>query len=95
MPTVRKSGRAKHICDRAGRDGRRYQNTSRSRFVLAALLAAWAYFSETAAELPGGLALEAKMKATVGLTRASGPAAKVADTTRASSTQWCRHFQQA
>ena len=27
---------------------------------------------------------------TFGLTRASVPAAKVADTTRASSTQWCR-----
>lgn len=32
----------------------------------------------------------AEMKAKIELTRASGPAAKVAGTTRASSTQWCK-----
>jgi hypothetical protein len=46
--------------------------------------AAWVYLSGTAAGTLSGATLEAKIRATIGLTRA---AAKVADTTRASSTQ--------
>ena len=95
MPTVRKLERAKHNCNRVGRSGGRCLNTSRSLFVLVVSFAAWGYFSETAAERPSGAILEAGTLATMELTRASVPAAKVADTTRASSTQWCRHFQQA
>jgi hypothetical protein len=95
MPTVRKLERAKHYCNEVGRSGRRHPNTSRSWFVLVAAFATWAYFSGTVAECPGGAVLEAGTHATIVLTRGSVPAAMVADTTRASSTQWCRHFQQA
>jgi hypothetical protein len=71
--------------------------SSGSLFVLVVSFAAWAYFSETAAERPSGAILEAGTQATIELTRASVPAAKVADTTRlrpglrhpSSSTQWC------
>ncbi len=95
MPTVRKLERAKHNCNRVGRSRGRCFNTFRSCFVLVVGFAAWAYLSETAAVRPGGTILEADTRATIELTRASVPAAKVADTTCASSTQWCRHFQQA
>jgi hypothetical protein len=95
MPKVHKSGRAKHICDGVPRGGERFLNTSCSLFVLLAAFAAWAYIGETAAEYHLRVTLEAGMTATTRLTRASVPAAKVADTTGASSTQWCRHFQQA
>jgi hypothetical protein len=57
-----------------------------------ALFAAWAYFGETAAEYHFRVTLEAEANATTRLTRASVPAAKVSDTTGASSTQWCRHW---
>src|SRR3981081_3788619 len=49
-------------------------------------------FGETAAEYHFRVTLEAEANATTRLTRASVPAAKVADTTGASSTQWCRHW---
>jgi hypothetical protein len=95
MPRVHKSERAKHICNGVPRVGERCPNTSRSLFVLVAIFAAWAYFGETAAEYHLRVTLEAGTDATARLTRASVPAAKVADTTGASSTQWCRHFHQA
>jgi hypothetical protein len=95
MPRVHKSERAKHICNGVSRDGERCPNTSRSLFVLVAMIAAWAYVGETAAEYHFRVTLEAEANATTRLTRASVPAAKVADTTGASSTQWCRHFHQA
>jgi ABC-type polysaccharide/polyol phosphate export permease len=95
MPTVRKLERAKHICKDVGLGRARHLDTSRSWFVLMAGFAAWAYFSGTVAEYCGSVTLEAETKATAQLTRASVVAAKVADTTGASSTQSCRHFQQA
>jgi len=95
MPTVRKLERAKHICKDGVGGGGRCLNTSRSCFVLVAVFAAWAYFGGAAVGYSSDGALEAEAAATVRLTRASVPAAKVADTTGASSTQSCRHFQQA
>jgi hypothetical protein len=95
MPTVRKLERAKHICKDGVGGGGRWLDTFRSCFVLVATLAAWAYFNGTAAEYHDRGTLEAEATATIRLTRASVPAAKVADTTGASSTQSCRHFQQA
>jgi hypothetical protein len=95
MPTVRKLERAKHICRDVSLGGQQYPDTSRSLFVLMASFAVWAYFNGTAAGHYGSVTLEAETKATAQLTRASVVAAKVADTTGASSTQSCRHFQQA
>jgi hypothetical protein len=95
MPRVHKLERAKHICNGVRRGGGRYQNTFCSLFVLVAALAAGAYFGETVREYHFRVALAAEVSATIRLTRASEPAAKVADTTGASSTQSCRHFHQA
>lgn len=61
-------------------------------FCFVTGLAAWAYLYGTAAECFSELSLEAEIQATVTPTRASVPAALVADATCASSTQWCRHL---
>ena len=95
MPGVQKSKRAKRICNGAARVGEWYHNTTCSRFVLIALCVFWTYLGQAAFEPDASLSLSAGMKVTLQSTRASVPAANVADTTGASSTQSCRHFHQA
>jgi hypothetical protein len=95
MPKVLNSKRAKDICEDARRSGERWPDTNCSWFVLMAILCFGAYFEQAAPGSRGGVAFDATSYATLNLTRASVPAAKVADTTGASSTQCCRHFQQA
>jgi hypothetical protein len=95
MPRVHKLERAKHNCDDVCPEGKKHLITIRSRFVLVALIATWAYFGGTVTEYRASEISGAGINATMRRTRESGPAAKVADTTGASSTQWCRHFHQA
>jgi hypothetical protein len=95
MPGVRNSTRAKRICNGAARGRKRCHNTCCSRFVLIVLATVWAYLGQAAPELDCRLTLGAGNTATSHLARASVVAANVADTTGASSTQSCRHFQQA
>jgi hypothetical protein len=95
MPEVLNSKRAKDICEDAGRCGGRYLNTLCSLFVLIALTYLGAYFELDATGFRASVDFDATMQVTLDLKRASVPAATVADTTGASSTQWCRHFRQA
>jgi hypothetical protein len=95
MPKVHKSKRAKDICEDGRHAGERCSNTFCSRFVPIALICFGAYFGQAATRFHYSVNFEAVIHATLNLTRASVPAAKVADTTGASSTQCCRHFQQA
>lgn len=95
MPKVLNSKRAKDICEDAGRCGGRYHDTISSWFVLMVLLHLGAYFELDAAGLHTNVDVDATLQVTVNLKRASVPAATVADTTGASSTQCCRRFQQA
>jgi hypothetical protein len=75
----------------ARRSGGRCSNTISSWFVPIAFICFAAYFEQAAARLYYSVDFEAVIYATLNLTRASVPAAKVADTTGASSTQCCRH----
>ena len=95
MPGVQKSKRAKRICNGAARVGERYRNTYCSLFVLLALCVVWTYFGHAALEPDASLSFGAGINVTLRSTRASVPAANVADTTGASSTQSCRRFHQA
>jgi hypothetical protein len=95
MPEVLNSKRAKDICEDAGRCGGRYLNTICSLFVLMVLACLGAYFEADATMFRASVDFDATLQMTLDLKRASVPAATVADTTGASSTQCCRHFQQA
>jgi hypothetical protein len=95
MPEVLNSKRAKDICEDAGRCEGRYHNTIRSWFVLMVLAYLGAYFDVDAAGFHANVDVDATLQVTLNLKRASVPAATVADTTGASSTQCCRRFQQA
>ena len=95
MLEVHNSKRAKDICEDARRSGERCFNTFCSCYVLIAVLCFGAYFEQVVPGSRGSVAFEATIYTTLNVTRASVPAAKVADTTGASSTQCCRHFQQA
>jgi hypothetical protein len=66
-------------------------STACSLFVLIAAFGDLAYFERGASGLQVAAVVDVEANATLGLTRASVPAAKVADTKGASSTQWCRH----
>jgi hypothetical protein len=76
----------------AAQAGERYLNTTFSQFFLIALCVIWTYFGQAAFELDASLSLGAGASVTLRSTRASVPAANVADTTGASSTQSCRHW---
>jgi hypothetical protein len=95
MPEVLNSKRAEDICEDAGRRGGRYLNTICSWYVLVVLACLGAYFEIDAKGFRASVDVDATLQVTLDLKRASVPAATVADTTGASSTQCCRRFQQA
>jgi hypothetical protein len=70
--------------------GERWLNTFCSLFVLIVLFGGGAYFEQASTGFHASATLDVETIATFELTRASEPAAKVADTTGASSTRLCR-----
>jgi hypothetical protein len=76
----------------ARRSGGRCPNTYCSWFAPIAMLCFGAYLELAAPRSRSRVAFDVGIYATLNLTRASVPAAKVADTTGASSTQCCRHW---
>jgi hypothetical protein len=95
MPKVRNSKRAKDFCENGCRGRGQCPDTSRCWFALLLLVCLETYCFGDAAWFDRGVGFAVAICSGPCLTRASVPAAMVANTTGASSTLCCRSFQQA
>jgi hypothetical protein len=90
MPKVRNASRAKDVCDGRARRRGRCNNTFCSLFVLVALMVMGAYFEQAETTSCCGACVASVECPATSLSRASVPAAMVADPAGASSTLCCR-----